>query len=511
MGKKISLLDTTLRDGAQTEGVSFSVLDRLQIIRQLSSLGLDYIEAGVPLTGGIDGEIFRVAAGEPALAAFGSTRRKDKKVNTDAGLAALLSSGAPTIVIVGKTCPSQIKTVLKTSNNINLKMIEESVSYLKSAGRKVIYDAENFFNAYLEDKEYAVTCLRAAENGGADIITLCDTNGSSLPDFIAEVTEEIDGLISPEIGIHCHDDMGLATANTLAAVEAGATHIQGTLNGIGERCGNASLSALIPTLQLKLNYNLIPEENLLLLYDICAEVARITGIALPNNSPYTGSSAFAHKSGLHTDAMLKDRKTFEHIEPSLVGNKRKILMSGIGGKSALLHAISRHFSLDKIQIKLLLEKLKSKEKAGYQYEGADASLLLDVKKILGEYLPAFEIIGYKSVSDYPASPKSASVTVAVKVRDEVIEHTETGEGPVHAMDKALRKALTKFYPVIADVSLTDYTVRVLNSEKDTAANVRVNITSTDGNNTWTTVGVSPNIIDASAKALRDSIEYKLLQ
>ncbi|HBP38946.1 MAG TPA: citramalate synthase [Clostridiales bacterium] len=519
--RRIEILDTTLRDGAQAEGVSFSVNDKFQILESLVSLGIHYIEAGNPGSNPKDREFYvrygekRLEMGASVLAAFGSTRRKGMAVDEDSGIQDLLQSGAATVVIVGKTWDVEVRDNLRCPLKENLTMIRETVAYLKAQGREVIFDAEHYFEAARANSEYALNCLQAADEGGAAVICLCDTNGASIPEEIIQRTQEaIACLPDARIGIHCHNDSGLAVANTIAAVLAGACHVQGTLNGIGERCGNTNLATLIPNLQLKYGIGCIPEDRLYLLTPVARRMAEIANIVLPGGEPYVGASAFTHKAGMHVDGVKKNPRTFEHVAPESVGNSRRFLLSEISGRSAALDVIRRirpDIDKDAPEVGRVLHKLKEMEHQGYHFEGADASQELLVCKELGLYKPFFNLEKMRISSEQPRTGSFSAYTYIKILVDGVDEVTAAeGEGPVNAMDRALKKAMEVFYPELTQVRLTDFKVRVLNAEA-TASQVRTLIESTDGRTVWHTIGVSTDILEASWLALVDSLEYKLMR
>lgn len=518
--QKIEIFDSTLRDGAQGEGVSFSVEDKRNISLELDRLGVDYIEAGNPASNRKDCEFFEQMKRQPLahakLVAFGSTRRKGTTVEEDAGCQALLAAETETVAIFGKSWELHVREVIGTTLEENLAMIRETVAFFTARGRQVFYDAEHFFDGYKANPDYAIKTLLAAQEAGAARLVLCDTNGGSFPDEIGRMTALVLERARVPVGIHCHNDMGCAQGNTFMAVCAGATHVQGTFLGIGERCGNANLATIIPSLQLKRGYACIPPENLCRLTDAAAAIAEIVNTTVPDNMPYVGRSAFAHKGGMHVDGVNKVSASFEHVDPALVGNKRHILLSEVAGRSALLGRIQEidpTVGKDSPEAQGIVEMLKSLEYQGYQFESAAASFALMIRKFLGRYHPHFEVALFKimgeKVTDQTQEPSSA--IVKVRVGDQYEITAGEGEGPVHALDRALRRALTGFFPQLANVRLIDYKVRVLDPGRATAANVRVLIVSTDGRHSWTTVGVSPDIINASVKALTDSMEYKLMQ
>ena len=514
---KYTLLDSTLRDGAQGEGISFSVEDKLAIVKALDAVGITYIEAGNPGSNPKDLEFFR-RAGELKLknseiVAFGSTRRKDISVHDDQNLKALLSAGTDTVAVFGKCSLLHIREVLGTTPDENRAMICDTVSFLKGSGKTVIFDAEHFFDGYKEDARTAMDALSAAKDGGADIICLCDTNGGSFPDELHTITGAVAKALEMPVGIHCHNDTGMAVANSIMAVKAGAVHIQGTFLGFGERTGNASLSIIIPNIQLKLGIRLISDDGMRLLTPTALSVAETANINMRGNEPYIGRSAFAHKAGMHADGVLKAPQSFEHINPQDVGNERRFLISEITGRTALLEKLRGTFpelKKNSPELGLILCKIKEKEHEGYQYEGAEGSFTLIVLEQLGRYKPFFELVHYKIIGEHPHAPGlSATALIKVSVSGQTQIAVVEGNGPVNALDMALRRALEVFYPVLGSVRLIDYKVRVMDSRDATGAAVRVLITSTDGKRTWTTVGVSSDIIEASFIALTDSIEYIL--
>ncbi len=517
----IEILDTTLRDGAQAEGISFSVNDKFQVVDTLVELGVRYIEAGNPGSNPKDREFYQKLKENPPqlggsrMAAFGSTRRKKLAVAEDEGLRDLLAAGTPVIVIFGKVWDLEVREILRCSMKENLAMIEETIAFCKEQGREVIFDAEHYFEARKANPEYAKKCLEAAAAGGADVVCLCDTNGATMPEEAYEYTREVVELLpGVRIGIHCHNDTGLAVAGSMAAVRAGARHVQGTLNGIGERCGNANLSTIIANLQLKYELACIPQENLQLLAPLARRMADIANVTLPGGEPYVGMSAFSHKGGMHVDGVKKNPQTFEHVEPELVGNSRRFLLSEVSGRSAVLdlvHRVDPDLERDAPQVGRVLQKLKEMEHSGYQFEGAEASLELLICKELGLYQPFFNLEKLRIASEQPRSGAFSAYTYIKILVDGVGEATAAeGEGPVNAMDQALKKAMEVFYPELTHVRLTDFKVRVINAEA-TASCVRTLIESTDGRRIWNTVGVSTDILEASWLALVDSLEYKLMR
>ena len=519
--KKITIFDSTLRDGAQAEGISFTVEDKIKIARRLDALGVDYIEAGNPGSNPKDLAFFtQLAEGEglshAKLIAFGSTRRKGIMASEDNNVQALLEANTDAICIFGKSWDFHVTEILRASLDENLEMIRDTVSFFKQRGKEVVFDAEHFFDGYKNKLEYAFEALKAARDGGADALVLCDTNGGCFPTEIFEIVQKVvEAFGELPIGIHTHNDCEMAVANTIMAVEAGATHVQGTFTGFGERCGNANLSAIIPSLQIKKDYECIFPEALSSLTQCARYISEVANISPNERAAYVGQTAFAHKGGMHIDAVSKASSSFEHIDPALVGNERKYLMSEVAGRSMLLARIQQvnpALTKDSPETADIIRHLKELEQSGYQFEGAESSFALYIRKQLGKYKPLFELVNFKTIGEQPhAEGLGASAVVKITVNDETEITAADGNGPVNAMDKALRKALEKFYPELANVYLTDYRVRVLDSTAATGSKVRVLIESSDGKESWTTVGVSTDIIEASWLALVDSIEYKLIQ
>ncbi len=517
--EKIVVYDTTLRDGSQTEGISFSVEDKLKITEKLNELGVHYIEGGWPGSNPKDKQYFKfVKQHKPTVSkivAFGSTRRSNIKSSDDVNLRELIKSGAETITIFGKSWDLHVKDVLRTSLEENLNMIKDSILYLKNRKKEVFFDAEHFFDGYKSNPDYALDTLIAAEDAGADCIILCDTNGGMLPEYIKDVIGKIRQKISTSLGIHAHNDSGLAVSNTLAAIESGCSHVQGTITGLGERCGNANLSTIIGILHTKMNLRTIPDKKVSLLTETCYYINEISNIQLPDNTPFVGHSAFAHKAGVHIDAMLKNPLAYEHIDPKVVGNHRRFITSELAGKMPIvMKARELDVSLDKKspQAKKLLRALQEKEHEGYQFEAADASFELFMKRSLKRYKPFFKLEGFKVSTEKRFDGKIfAEASIRVNVDGKEKFSAAEGDGPVDALDKALRSALNEFYPELSHMRLVDYKVRVLDTTTGTAARVRVLIESQDNHDSWTTVGVHENIIEASWEALIDSIEYKLLK
>jgi 2-isopropylmalate synthase len=515
--RKVTILDTTLRDGAQGVGVQFSADDRLAVARILDELGVDYIEAGQPHASPADADFFasRHRLKKAKLTAFGPTARKGIPPEADAGMQALLAAGTDTVTLFGKASRLQVEEVLRCALSENLAMIEQSVVYMKSRGREVIYDAEHFFDGYRQDPAYALETLSAALRGGADILVLCDTNGGALPDEAEKAVREICvKLTNVPVGIHAHNDAGMAAANSILAVLAGAEHVQGTIGGIGERCGNADLVTVIAGLQLKRGIQCIPEESLSELTRVSRAVADIANITIPPNSPYVGEHAFLHKAGMHIDGVMKDAGAFEHIPPELVGNRRGFAASELAGRSYILGLVREIFpnktlTKDSAEIISILDALKEENRTGMTCEAAEASLRLRILKHFGEYRPAFTLNQLRVITEHPAEGPESTAVLDTTVGGKEKTSAGKGRGPVHALGEALTKSLEDFFPEVKNVRLTDYKVRVLNPAGATAARVRVLITSTDGSSVWSTVGVSDNIVKASWDALSDSVEYFL--
>ena len=543
----IEILDTTLRDGAQGEGIVFSVRDKLAVAEALDALGVAWIEAGNPGSNPKDMEFFRLAPSlklrNARLCAFGSTRKKGISAAADGQLRSLLDAGTGGVVIFGKSWDLHVTEVLRVELEENIAMIAETVAFLKSEGRTVIFDAEHFFDGWIANPAYALSTVRAAVDAGADRIVLCDTNGGTFPAVVADgvraVMEHAGGAAgvspaeggsgkaagfgaggetsprSPFLGIHAHNDSGLAVANALSAVQAGCVHVQGTLVGFGERCGNTALAVLAPNLELKLGLRCLPRGGLARVSELTRRVAEIANVSISDNMPYVGTHAFSHKAGMHADGILKVRRSFEHIDPLAVGNDRHFLMSEVGGRSAIAERakkIEPSITRDHPVTAALAEKLKNLEAEGWAFEGADASFELLIRQELGRHRPLFRIEAYRVMSEHPTGEAIACshAWVKVLVEDQHEIAAAEGDGPVNALDGALRRALIRFYPDLARVRLEDYKVRVIDGTDATAAKVRVLIESTDGQRTWNTVGVSADIIDASRAALVDSIEYKLI-
>jgi len=517
--KKIWTLDTTLRDGAQGAGVSFSLEDKLVIARELDAVGIDYVEGGYAVSNPKEMAFFReirkANLAHARVVAFGNTRRAGTSAAEDPSLNALLEAETPAVSLVGKAWDLQVKVVLKTSLDENLQMIADSVSLLVKQSREVIFDAEHFFDGYKANPDYALRCLWAAQDAGASCLALCDTNGGTLTSDLKAIVAEVVSRSKISVGIHVHNDSDLATANTLAAVEAGALHVQGTVNGLGDRTGNADLCAVIANLQLKMGCDVLPRDNVRKLTDLSRRFYEIANLIPRDAQPFVGLNAFAHKAGLHVNAVQKDRKTYEHIDPQSVGNERRILISELSGRSNVLAKVHDGSLLaDPNAVKKVLNAVQDLENEGYQFEAAEASFDILVRKVTGHYKPHFDLEKLTVMVDKRAGDKGMPLTEAtVKLHvGDVLEHTAAeGNGPVNALDDALRKALEKFYPGLRDMRLIDFKVRVTNPRAATQARVRVIIESRDHDAIWGTVGVSENIIEASWIALVDSFEYKLIK
>jgi 2-isopropylmalate synthase len=516
----IEILDTTLRDGTQGEGIVFSLRDKIAVTETLDELGVTWIEAGNPGSNPKDMEYFRLVSSlklkNSRLCAFGSTRKKGIKAKDDSQFHSLLDAGTEGVVIFGKSWDLHVEKVLQVSLKENIDMIFETISFLRSEGRTVLYDAEQFFDGWKANPEYALSTIKTALAAGAQRIVLCDTNGGNLPNVITRVVEDLlKAIPNLPMGIHTHNDCGLSLANSIAAVQAGCTHVQGTITGFGERCGNTPLAALIPTLEIKLGLRCLPEGHLVRIGELTRKVAEIANVSISDDMPYIGNHAFSHKAGMHVDGVLKTNCSFEHIDPAAVGNERHLLMSEVGGRSAIaekVKLIDPSVNRESPVIGTLAEKLKKLEVQGWAYEGADASLEILIRQELGCYKPFFSIEAYRVLNEHPASEKIACSHAWVKVLVEGQYEIAAAEGvgPVGALDCALRRALTRFFPRLAKVRLEDYKVRVIDGKDGTDAMVRVLIESTDGSRSWNTVGVSADIIEASRAALVDSIEYNLI-
>ncbi len=516
----IEMYDTTLRDGSQAVDVSFSVEDKLRIAMKLDELGVDFIEGGWPGANPKDIEFFRIIKGTPLqhakIVAFGSTRKVKNSASDDPTLEALLSAGTDIVTIFGKSWTLHVTEALETTLEANVELIGDSIAFLRSKGRQVFYDAEHFFDGYKTDPAYALKTIEAATQAGAERIVLCDTNGGSMPWEIREMVLVVRERCSVPLGIHAHNDAEMGVANSLVAVEAGVMQVQGTINGIGERCGNANLCSIMANLELKMGRTVLRNGRLSHLRTLSHFVAEMANLLPNKRQPYVGDTAFAHKGGVHIHAVQKNPRTYEHVQPEQVGNQRRMLISDNSGRSAVLNKMET-FGLDLEQdnpkVKELLDSLKTLEYEGYQFEGAEGSFELLVRKAMGTYTPSFELLGCRIIVEKRKTDEEpiSEATIMVKVGD-VVEHTAAvGNGPVNALDHALRKALENFYPQLREVKLLDYKVRVLTGRHGTGSRVRVLIESGDQKEKWGTVGVSENIIEASWQALADSIEYKLMR
>lgn len=520
--KHIELYDTTLRDGSQAEGISFSLHDKCQVAEHLARLGFDFVEGGYPASNDKDRGFFQqmksisLEESPTKICAFGMTRRKGANVQDDAGLRALLDSEAPIITMVGKASSFQVVDILRCTKQENLDMIHDSVSFLRSAGREVFFDAEHAFDGFKEDPAYLLECLRTAEAAGASRIILCDTNGGSMPTEIYAIVKKLVSELNVPLGIHCHNDCELAVANSLAAVEAGAAQVQGCINGFGERCGNANLISIAANLALKMGYDVLTPGAIQSLTDCSRFLYETVNIKAPANQPYVGKSAFAHKGGMHVSAVNRNSRSYEHIHPTEVGNERRILVSELSGRSNIVAmAEKHHIGNDSQLMERILEDVVARESLGYTYEAADGSFDLLVRKCSGEMRSHFDVLKYHvNLTGRNKGDESRIYTEAIvklRVQNETLYEVADGDGPVNALDSALRKALIRHYPQLKNLQLLDYKVRVINSEAGTAANVRVIIESKDETGTWGTVGVSENVVEASWIALTDSFEYKLFK
>lgn len=518
--KKVFLYDTTLRDGSQTEGISYSVHDKITIARHLDNFGIDFVEGGWPFSNEKDKEFFNYFKKKPLqkakLVPFGSTAHPSNPASRDKNLLSLVAAETEYVTIFGKSWDLHVQEVLRISREENLKLIFESVKFLKKKGRKIFYDAEHFFDGYKANPEYTLKTLKAACDAGAELLVLCDTNGGTLPWEVKEIAGVVrDRLNIEAFGIHCHNDLGLASANSLVCIDSGCIQIQGTINGYGERCGNADLVSILGVLQFKMGYKIIAPAKIQELTSLSHFVSEISNMVHRDNHPFTGRSAFAHKAGIHVDAVLKNAVAYEHLSPAAVGNKRKFVVSELAGKSTLVaKAKEFNFDLDKKspQAKKVYELIQELEKQGYQFEAAEGSFKLLLQKELKEYKRFFDLHGFRVIVEKREDRGLlCEATIKLSVCGQLAHTAAEGDGPVNALDNALRKALQKFYPALAKMRLTDFKVRVLDEKSGTAAKVRVLIQSQDETEDWSTIGVSENIIEASWQALLDSVEYKLLK
>jgi len=520
MSNRVEIYDTTLRDGTQAEDVNFTIADKVKIAETLYNFGVRYIEGGWPGSNPRDIGFFKAVKDSSVpvdyVAAFGSTRRAKRTCDTDENIQALLEVEVPNLTIFGKTWDLHVREALKIELEQNLELINDSIGYLKSKVDRAFYDAEHFFDGFKANKEYALQTLKAAMDAKADCLILCDTNGGTMPEEIASIMAEVKELTGDyPLGIHCHNDGDCAVANSVTAVRSGATQVQGTINGYGERCGNANLCSVVPNLQLKYGYDCVPADKLNNMRTVSRYINELGNLKHNIHQPYVGRSAFAHKGGVHVSAILKNSKTYEHIEPELVGNRQRVLLSDLSGKSNLIYK-AKDFGLDidsnDSKVNAVIDRLKELENKGFQYEGAEASFELLMRKTMGTFTPFFDSMNFR-VFDGKRSDGSTISEATVKIQVEgVEEHTAaSGNGPVNALDNAVRKALVKFYPNLSDMELVDYKVRILTTGTGTEAVTRVLIESKDNDSVWGTVGVATNIVDASYQALMDSIEYKLLK
>jgi 2-isopropylmalate synthase len=525
MVKQVKIYDTTLRDGAQREGISFSVVDKLHIVQKLDELGVQYIEGGWPGSNPKDADFFtqvgKLSLTTSEVVAFGSTRKQRTKVEADSNIQALIDSGMKIVALVGKNSILQVKNVLETTPEENLRMIFDSVAYLRDKGIRVFYDAEHYFDGYKADPDYALKCLRTAAEAGANALVLCDTNGGALPEDIAEGIKSACTIPKIEVAIHAHNDSGLAIANSLAAVNAGASQVQGTINGYGERCGNANLCVIIPNLKIKMGINCISDAQMTRLTEVSRYISEAANLLHDSFMPYVGASAFSHKGGFHVSGMSKWKGSYQHVEPGQVGNQFRVTISELSGKqNIILKAKEMGFDLtaDPKEAQRLLEQVKKQESLGFQYDQAEASFELLIRRAKPDYQPPFKLVDFMLVVEKRRRPSRVSnedmlaeAMVKVTVGEETIHTAAEGNGPVNALDAGLRKALLQFYPDLARVKLVDYKVRILEESGGTGSKVRVLIESTDGDKEWHTVGSSPNIIEASWLALADSLEFWLIK
>jgi 2-isopropylmalate synthase len=516
--KDVLLYDTTLRDGCQAEDISFTLEDKLRIAEKLAELGIDYIEGGYPGSNPRDADFFKrvkkLKLKNVKVASFGTTRKPGAKPSQDLNLKVLSDADTPVVTLVGKTWDLHVRDDLRISQKANLEIIADSIAFMKRRVDEVIFDAEHFFDGFRANPDYALECLKAAQEGGADWIVLCDTNGGRLPGDIREALTHVNRTVKTPIGIHCHNDSELAVANTLAAVEMGVTQVQGTINGFGERCGNLNLISVIPNLQLKMKKNCVQPAQLKKLREVSHFFYELANIQPNKRQAYVGDSAFAHKGGLHVSGVLKNRETYEHIDPDLVGNRQRVLVSDLSGRSNVVYK-GKEYGIDLTDqseaIHDILRRTKELESQGYEFEAAEASFELLIQEALGKKKKNFELVGFRVIDEKrkEGEPPISEATIMVRVESDMEHAAAMGNGPVNALDQALRRALTKFYPSLKQVELLDYKVRVLSSGEGTGAVVRVLIESGDGKERWGTVGVSHNVIEASWQALVDSIDYKL--
>jgi 2-isopropylmalate synthase len=518
MAPHVLLYDTTLRDGMQGEGMSLSVDEKVRVAHALDGLGMHFIEAGFPSSNPKEEALFGLLAGESFehadVAAFGMTRRRGVAADADPALRLLADCFAPVCTLVGKTWALHLEKVTRVDPEENLAMIAESVAFLRAQGKRVIYDAEHFFDGYRQDRDYALRCLRAAVEAGAENVTLCDTNGSSLPGQVGEATADVVAQLGPDasVGIHTHDDTGCGVANSIVAVHSGARLVQGTMNGYGERCGNANLTSILPALQLKLGYDCVAPEQVALLTETAHLVDEICNVSPNPNQPYVGKNAFAHKGGMHVAGIVQDARTFEHMDPAAVGNDRSLLISELSGKGTVqARAEQRGVELDEAGATRVVERVKELEHRGYQFEAADGSFDLLIRRETGDYAPLFRLESWRAIVEKREDGKvMTEATIKIWVDGERYVRTAEGNGPVNALDTALRDAIGETYPHLRDVELVNFKVRILDETKGTGAITRVLLDASDGTDTWGSIGVSENIIEASWEALVDSLEAGML-
>ena len=518
--QQVYIFDTTLRDGGQSEDVSFTIEDKLRLTTVFNDIGVHYVEGGWPGSNPKDEEYFRLIRGrlsqlKTKVTCFGSTRRIDKTCETDPNIQKLVAAEMPAVCIFGKTWTLHVKEALKINNDQNLEIIESSVSYLKRFHDEVLFDAEHFFDGYKNNPEYALNALRCAEQAGADFIVLCDTNGGTLPWEVESIFKKVRSAVSTKLGIHTHNDSEAGVTNSLYAVREGAKMVQGTFNGFGERCGNCNLISVISNLSLKMGIESIPQENIRRLSETSLKVSEMANMSHRKNQPFVGESAFAHKGGIHVSAIMKNPKTYEHIEPELVGNRRRVLISDLSGISNTVYKVGElglDIELNADELKLITKKIKAKENQGFTYEAAEASFILLILRSINRLPSYFQLDGYRIIDERRKDDKDASseATIHIVGPNETKVHTVSfGDGPVDALNNALKKALSGFYPTINDIRLTDYKVRILDSKFGSASKTRVSIDFSDGVDNWTTMGVYSDIIRSSYIALTDSINYKL--
>jgi 2-isopropylmalate synthase len=516
---KISTFDTTLRDGTQGESVSFSAEDKLLIAEKLDDLGIDYIEGGWPGSNPKDKEFFERAKGmklkHAKLTAFGATRLAKNRVEEDLNIRELIASDTPVVSIFGKTWDFHVRRALGITEEENLVLIADSVAFLKANDREVVYDAEHFFDGYLANPDYALKTLEAAKKAGADVLCLCDTNGGTLPMRVAEIVMDVRSRFDGVLGIHTHNDSELAVANTLVAVEAGITHVQGCMNGYGERCGNANMVSILANLELKLGHTTVGPENLKRLTDVARFVAELANLTLRSDQAFVGPSAFAHKGGVHVSAVMKDAATYEHIQPELVGNRQRVLLSDLSGRGNVAYKLKQlglRESLSETARREILQRVKQMEHQGYDFEAAEGTFELLVREAVHPDFHPFDIVSYEVSTKLQSNEETVTTaSVTLQVGEGVHSATATGSGPVHALDICLRRCLASIYPTIANVRLTDYKVRVLGGKGGTESKVRVLVEWSDQIRTWATVGISDNVIDASWRALVDALRLELMR